>query len=285
MRQGIMTGLVLEGGAQRAIYTAGVLDVFLENKIGFDGVIGVSAGAVHGCSFVSGQHRRSIDYTLKYTGDRRFMSFYSWLTTGNMVGERFCYHDLPERLFPFDHKAFEKAPTKFYVTCSNLETGKAEYICCPNMREGIAYLRASASMPFVSRISEIAGKKFLDGGICDSIPVRAFQKIGYKRCVCVRTRAAGYLKKKNKLSFLAPYVYKKYPNFVRAIAERHLMYNREAADIENMQRAHEVFVIRPSRNIKISHMEKNLDILQQVYDLGRQDAIDALPYLQRFLLS
>lgn len=277
------TGLVLEGGAQRAIYTAGVLDVFLENNVSFDGVIGVSAGAIHGCSFVSGQRRRSIEYTLKYAGDWRFMSFFSWLFTGNMVGEKFCYHDLPEKLFPFNHAAFEKAKTKFYVTCSNLETGKAEYIYCPDMRKGIEYLRASASMPFVSRISEIDGKKFLDGGICDSIPLRAFQKIGYERCVCVLTRNAGYIKKKNRLSFLAPYVYKKYPNFARAIAERHIMYNRELADIENLRRAHEVFVIRPSRYIKISHTETNPDVLRNVYELGRQDALDALPYLQRFL--
>lgn len=277
------TGLVLEGGAQRAIYTAGVLDVFLENNVKFDGVIGVSAGAIHGCSFVSGQRRRSIEYTLKYAGDWRFMSLFSWITTGNMVGEKFCYHDLPEKLFPFNHAAFEKSKTKFYVTCSNMETGKAEYIYCPDMRKGIAYLRASASMPFVSRISEIDGKKFLDGGICDSIPLREFQKIGYEHCVCVLTRNAGYIKKKNKLSFLAPYVYKKYPAFARAIAERHIMYNRELADIENLRRAREVFVIRPSRYIKISHTEKNPDVLRNVYDLGRQDALDALPNLQRFL--
>lgn len=277
------TGLVLEGGAHRAIYTAGVLDVFMENGIRFDGVIGVSAGAIHGCAFVSGQRGRSINYTLKYANDKRYMSFYSLLTTGNMVGEQFCYHELPDKLFPFNHQAFEQSPTKFYVTCSNLQTGKAEYILCEELRNKMPYLRASASMPFVSRISHINGKAFLDGGICDSIPVRAFQKMGYDKCVVVQTRNAGYRKKKNKLSWLAHFLYRRYPNFIRAIAERHLMYNVQMQDIEEMEQKGEIFVIRPSRFEKISHTEKNTETLRKVYELGRADALAALPAMRQFL--
>lgn len=277
------TGLVLEGGAHRAIYTAGVLDVFLENDIVFDGVIGVSAGAIHGCSYVSGQRGRSIGYTLKYANDWRYMSFLSLLLTGNMVGEKFCYHDLPEKLYPFDYKAFEKSPTEFYVTCSNLETGQAEYIRCADMHKQMPYLRASASMPFVSRISEIDGKKLLDGGICDSIPVRAFQKLGYTRCVSVQTRVEGYQKKRNKLSWLAGIMYRKYPKFAEAIRTRHLMYNEQLRDIEQMQQKGEVFVIRPSCFMLIHHAEKNIDVLQEVYKLGRADALAALPELRKFL--
>ena len=178
------TGLVLEGGAHRAIYTAGVLDVLNENQITFDGVIGVSAGAIHGCAFVSKQKGRSIGYTLKYANNKHYMSFYSLLTTGNLVGEQFCYHDLPEKLFPFDHSTFEASNTKFYVTCTNLESGKPEYIYCDNLHEKMPYLRASASMPFVSRISHINSKYYLDGGISDSIPLKdmhgvvAITKIG-----------------------------------------------------------------------------------------------------------
>ena len=278
------TGLVLEGGAQRAIYTAGVLDVFMENGITFDGVIGVSAGAIHGCSFVSRQHRRSIDYTLAYAGDKNYMSWYSFLTTGNMVNEDFCYHTLPEKLFPFDHKTFEANNTDFYAVCSNLQTGQAEYVKCAEMdKTGLAYLRASASMPFVSRISEIGGKKYLDGGICDSIPLRAFQKMGYERCVVVQTRAAGYQKKPNKLGWLAPLVYRKYPKFAAAIKNRHIMYNDELEQIEQAQKIGAVFVIRPSKNVKIHHMETDKKVLQAVYDLGRGDAIKLLPELKKFL--
>lgn len=278
------TGLVLEGGAQRAIYTAGVLDVFMENGITFDGVVGVSAGAIHGCSFVSRQHRRSIDYTLAYAGDKNYMSWYSFLTTGNMVNEEFCYHTLPEKLFPFDHKTFEANNTDFYAVCSNLQTGQAEYVKCAKMdKTGLAYLRASASMPFVSRISEIGGKKYLDGGICDSIPLRAFQKMGYERCVVVQTRAAGYQKKPNKLGWLAPLVYRKYPKFAAAIKNRHIMYNNELEQIEQAQKKGAAFVIRPSKNVKIHHMETDKKVLQAVYDLGRGDAIKLLPELKKFL--
>ena len=278
------TGLVLEGGAQRAIYTAGVLDVFMENGITFDGVIGVSAGAIHGCSFVSRQHRRSIDYTLAYAGDKNYMSWYSFLTTGTMVNEEFCYHTLPEKLFPFDHKTFEANNTDFYAVCSNLQTGQAEYVKCAKMdKTGLAYLRASASMPFVSRISEIGGKKYLDGGICDSIPLRAFQKMGYERCVVVQTRAAGYQKKPNKLGWLAPLMYRKYPKFAAAIKNRHIMYNNELEQIEQAQKKGAAFVIRPSKNVKIHHMETDKKVLQAVYDLGRGDAIKLLPELKKFL--
>lgn len=277
------SGLVLEGGAHRAIYVAGVLDVLLENGVSFDGVIGVSAGAIHGCAFVSKQRGRSIGYTLKYANDRRYMSWYSWLTTGNMVGEEFCYHELPEKLFPFNHEVFENSKTKFYVTCTNLQTGQAEYIYCDELRQKMPYLRASASMPFVSKISVINGVPYLDGGIADSIPVRAFQHLGYDKCVVVQTRARGYQKGKNKLSWLAGIVYRHYPKFTKAIKERHLMYNRELADIEQMEKNVEVVVIRPSKNIKIKHMEKNVKVLQEVYQLGRTDALNALPKIREFL--
>ena len=277
------TGLVLEGGAHRAIYTAGVLDVLAENNIHFDGVIGVSAGAIHGCAFVSRQIGRSINYTLKYADDKRYMSFYSLITTGNMVGEQFCYHDLPEKLFPFDHETFEKSVTAFYVTCTNLQTGKAEYVRCEELRDKMPYLRASASMPFVSRMSIINNIPYLDGGIADSIPVRAFQNMGYERCVVVQTRAAGYRKKPNKLTWLAYLLYRRFPLFKKKKKNRHIMYNNELADIENIQKNKKIFVIRPSKLVKISHTEKNKQILREVYELGRKDAANALPDLINFI--
>ncbi|MBR6355875.1 MAG: patatin family protein [Alphaproteobacteria bacterium] len=277
-------GLVLEGGAHRAIYTAGVLDVFLERGITFDGVIGVSAGAIHGCSFVSGQRGRNIGYTLKYAQDKRYMSLYSWLTTGNLVGEEFCYHELPEKLFPFDHENFEKSPTKFYVTCSNMETGKAEYIHCDELRTKMPYLRASASIPFLSHHSEVDGKKLLDGGVTDSIPLEAFQQMGYKRCVVVQTHAAGYAEKNYPaVNLLAKLKYKQYPEFIKAFETLKENYNRELAYIENARQKGEAFVIRPSRHIKISHTEKNPRVIRAVYQMGRADAVKALPKLREFM--
>lgn len=175
------TGLVLEGGGMRGIYTAGVLDVFMENGITFDGVIGVSAGAIHGCSFVSGQKGRSIRYYMKYCRNWQFMSFRSLLLTGNIAGEKFCYHTLPEKLDPYDYEAFKKSPTKFYVGCSNVETGKAEYLPITDMKEQIDRMRASASLPLVSKIVKTAGLKLLDGGCTDSIRLRLLRKWDIQR--------------------------------------------------------------------------------------------------------
>ena len=154
----VKTGLVIEGGGVRGIYAAGVLDAFMEHGLMFDGVIGVSAGTVHGCSYLSNQKGRSLRYYMKYCKDPRFMSIRSWLTTGDLVGAEFCYHELPDKLDIYDHEAFLKNKTSFYVTCSNVETGKAEYIQLTDMRKQIEYLRASASLPYVSRIVEIEGK-------------------------------------------------------------------------------------------------------------------------------
>ena len=167
------TGLVIEGGGVRGIYAAGVLDVFLEHALRFDGLIGVSAGAIHGCSFLSNQKGRSLRYYMKYCKDPRFMSFRSWLTTGDIVGADFCYHEIPDKLDIYDHDAFLNSDTPFYVTCSNVEAGTPEYIRITDMRKQIDYLRASASLPYFSRIVQIDGRKYLDGGATDSIPVIA----------------------------------------------------------------------------------------------------------------
>lgn len=276
--------LVLEGGAKRGIYTAGVLDVFLEKGIIADAVIGVSAGAVHGCSYISGQIGRSIRYNLKYNDDDRFMSFKSWLKTGNMVETEFAYHELPEKLDIFDHENFEKSQTKFYATCTDVETGQAVYILCQNLRgENIDYIRASASMPFVSQIVEIKGQKLLDGGIADSIPFFEAQKRGYKKIVVVGTRPKGYQKKPFLFKPLAKLFYRRYPNFIKAIENRHLFYNHTLREIENAVQQNKAFLIRPSQYVPISKMEKDPKIIQKMYDLGRQDALENLQSLKEYL--
>lgn len=279
----MLTALVLEGGAKRGIYTAGVLDVFLEKGIAVDAVFGVSAGAIHGCSFVAGQHGRSLRYNLKYGHDPRFMSLKNWLKTGNVVDTDFCYHELPDKLDPFDHQAFEKAKTKFYAVCSNIETGKAECILCKELRHSIDYLRASASLPFLSRIVEIDGKKLLDGGICDSIPLNAAQNMGYDKNIVILTRPAGYRKPKSFSRFLANPVYRKYPKFAQAIINRPQMYNDELDYINAQEAAGKTIVIRPSKTIKIGKMEQNLEIVKEMYNLGRHDALAMIDKIKAFL--
>ena len=265
------TGLVLEGGAMRGIYSAGVLDVLMEHGITFDGVMGVSAGAIHGCSFVSGQKGRSIRYYKKYCRDKRFMSFHSLLRTGDIVEEKFCYHELPEKLDPYDYESFDNSPTDFYVTCSNLETGKPEYFKVTDMKKEIDLLRASASMPFVSRIVTFRGKKLLDGGCTDSIPVKAFRRMGYRKTVVVLTRHDGYVKKPERAGFTRLF-YHKYPAFAKVIKKRHLIYNRTVEYIRRLEEKGEIFVIRPSVELTIGRMEHDPVRIQEVYEIGRKDA-------------
>lgn len=268
----------------RGIYSAGVLDVLMENQISADGLIGVSAGAIFGCGFVSGQKGRSIRYNLKYCGDPRYMSFRSLIRTGDLVGNDFCYHELPESLDPFDNDAFETSPVDFYVTCTDVETGEPVYKRCDSLRgDNIDWIRASASMPLVSRIVEIEDRKLLDGGVADSIPAAAFRKMGYKRCLVILTRPEGYRKKPSHTMHFIRRAYRRYPEFVGAMERRHLMYNRELDEVRRMELAGDIIVLRPSRYIKISRIESSPDKIQQLYDLGREDAKKALREMRDFL--
>ncbi|MBQ8201858.1 MAG: patatin family protein [Clostridia bacterium] len=278
----VKTGLVLEGGGVRGIYTAGVLDVFMENSLTFDGLMGVSAGAIHGCSYLSGQKGRSIRYYRKYVSDPRFMSLRSWIKTGDIVGADFCYHELPDKLDVYDHDAFLHNPTPFYVVCTNVETGLPEYIPLTDMKGQIDYLRASASLPYFSRIVELDGKKYLDGGCTDSIPAQAFLRMGYGRCVVVLTRDAAY-RKSPEMRAIARLLYRKYPAFIQALEQRHVMYNRQLETVSALEKEGRVFVIRPTHPLTIGRLEQDPAKVQQVYDTGRADAIAALARLQAWL--
>lgn len=276
------TGLVLEGGAMRGMYTAGVLDVFMELGIYFDGVIGVSMGAITGCSYISEQMGRTVRYNKKYCKDKRYMSFYSLLTTGDLVGNQFCYHELPENLDPYDNEAFKRSQTEFYVTCTNVETGEAEYIRIKDMVEEMDYLRASASMPFVSRIVECGGKKWLDGGCSDSIPIRAFMEMGYEKNVVILTRPPEYRKKpENKR--LVKLFYKKYPKFAAALEHRAEGYNQTVEEIRQLEQDGKIFVIRPEKPLDIGRISHNVEKIEEAYERGRADGLACLPKLAQWL--
>lgn len=275
------TGLVLEGGGMRGIYTAGILDAFMENNINFDGVIGVSAGAIHGCSFVSRQKGRSIRYYKKYCKDPRFMSFKSLLTTGNFVGADFCYHELPEKLDVYDYEAFHQSPTDFYVTCTDLETGKAVHHHITDMLEEVDYMRASASLPHFSRIVKIGEKKYLDGAVADSIPVEAFQKMGYSRNVVILTREDGYVKKA-EAPWIAKLAYRKYPKFVKALQNRHVVYNDTLTKLKEMEHEGNVLVIRPEASLDIGRLENDPEKIQKIYDIGYQDGMKNIVKINEF---
>ncbi len=278
-------GLVLEGGGMRGMYTTGVLDVFLEEGLVPDAVIGVSAGAVFGCSYMSEQHGRGIRYNLKYINDDRYASVKSWLKTGNIFNAKFCYDEIPNKLDIYDYDKFKENAAKipFYVCCTNVDTGKPEYIRCTDFRKEMDYMRASASLPLVSKIVYKGGKKLLDGGTADSIPVEYFRSIGYKKNIVVLTRPEGYVKKPSSTAKLLKFRYKNYPEFIEANINRHDNYNKSLSDIEEQERRGETIIIRPSVEYKIGRIEKDKEKLKYMYKLGRKDAKAKIEELKAFL--
>ena len=278
------TGLILEGGAMRGLFTAGVMDVLMEHQITVDGMIGVSAGAAFGCNFKSKQIGRVLRYNKRFCKDPRFCSFRSLIKTGDLYGADFCYRELPEELDIFDNEAFAKDPTEFYVVCTDTESGKAVYERLERSDgEALDWLRASASMPLVSTPVAIGDKKLLDGGIADSVPVRYFESLGYDRNIIVLTQPNGYQKKKNNLLPLMKAILKQYPAVVEAMARRHTVYNETLEYIEKLEKEGRALVIRPPQKLKVGHVEHNADRLQAAYDIGRQVALSQLDEIKEFL--
>lgn len=278
------TGLILEGGGMRGIYTAGVLDVFMEHGVTFDGVIGVSAGAIHGCSYLSGQKGRSLRYYEKYCKDPRFMSMRSFFTTGNVVGVEFCYHELPDKLDIYDHATFLANKTPFYATATNINTGEAEYLRITDMKKEIDKLRASASLPYLSKPVEIGGEYYLDGGCTDSIPLEAFMQMGYARNVLILTRPAGHVRKPEHPA-LAKLFYRKYPNLSKALVEHHKRYNQTTALIREEEQKGNAFVIRPREPLNIGRLEKDPKNVRRVYNIGKADGEAALEAMLKWRSS
>lgn len=278
------TGLILEGGAMRGMFTAGVMDVMMEAGITFDGVVGVSAGAAFGCNYKSGQIGRVIRYNTRFCADRRYSGLGVLIREGNLFSTPFCYEEVPIIHDPFDFDAYESSSMEFYVVCTDVETGKPVYHRYEGRNDhGFDWIRASASMPLVSQIVEIEGQMLLDGGISDSIPVRYFESIGFCRNVVVLTQPKGYRKKKNSLIPLMKMKYRKYPDLVNTMANRHLVYNETLAYIAEQERAGKLLVIRPEHALDIGKAEKNPDRLKAVYELGRNAAMDRLDEIRAYL--
>ena len=278
------TGLVLEGGAMRGLFSAGVLDVMMENGIEFDAVMGVSAGAVFGCNFKSGQIGRSIRYNMRFCDDPRYCSFESLRKTGDLYNVQFCYDEIPNKLDPFDKEAYQANPMPFYAVCTNVETGKAIHKRLDNGdAKDMEYFRASASMPVVSRIVEVDGYKLLDGGITDSIPLASMERRGYPRNVVVLTQPLGFVKKKSKMLPLIRVSMRQYPNVIRAMEVRHIRYNKQTAYVREQELAGNAFVIRPPYDLGISRTEDDPAELRRVYELGRKEMEERLPELREFL--
>ncbi|MBR4201734.1 MAG: patatin family protein [Oscillospiraceae bacterium] len=278
-------GLVMEGGAMRGLFTAGIIDVFLENDIQTDGVAGISAGATFGCNYLTRQLGRPLRYCTRFASDPRFCSYASLLLTGDMYGAEFCYHTIPEELDPIDNDTFVKNGIPFYIACTDVNTGKAIYHRCRDLisRDEMEWVRACASMPLASRIVRVGGYELLDGGIADSIPLKYMEYKGYARNIVILTQPLGYEKGPNSMMPLVRTVYRKYPALIRAMERRHIVYNRQtayAAQAENEGRA---FVIRPPQKLPVEHLTHDAGIMREVYATGRQTAQQLLPALKRFI--
>ena len=278
------TGLIMEGGAMRGMFTAGVLDVLMENGLVTDGAIGVSAGAVFGCNYKSHQIGRVIRYNTEYCNDKRYASFKNLVKTGNLYSEQFCYHEVPEKLDPFDEAAFAASPMDFFVVCTDVKTGEPIYHKCrKGDAEDVLWMEASASMPLAAKIVKIGHYGLLDGGVADSIPVRFFESIGYKRNLIILTQPKGYTKKKNKLLPAIRARYFRYPAFVEAVADRHERYNETLSYISMLEQAGKDYVIRPPIPLEIGAMERDPAQLRRVYETGRAVAQIQVEKIRDFL--
>ena len=280
------TGLVLEGGAMRGLFSAGIMDVFLENGLRFDGIIGVSAGAAFGCNYKSGQSGRVLRYNKRFCRDKRYCSLYSLLTTGDLFGADFCYHQLPDELDPFDCRTYNQDPAEFYTVCTDVNTGQPHYQSCPTAdAECFEWMRASASMPLVSRIVHAGNGQYLDGAIADSIPVKYFQTLGYSKNVVILTQPEGYKKQPQKAFGIMQLLLRKYPALLNAIKTRQIRYNQTLSFLEQEQKKGTVFILRPQSALPIGRICHDPEKLQQTYDIGRENAKKNLHGLRRFLTA
>ncbi|WP_296225718.1 patatin family protein [uncultured Lactobacillus sp.] len=277
-------GLVLEGGAMRGLYTAGVTDVLMKYGIKFDGAVGVSAGVAFGCNYKSLQPGRVLRYNLRYGGRPQFKSWRSWLKTGDLYGAGFCYYTLPEVLDPFDTAAFARNPMDFWCVATDVETAQPAYHKLTTGKgRDVAWIRASASIPFFARPVKIGSRAYWDGGVSDSIPVRFLLDKGYDKAVVILTQPAGYQKGPSRLQPVVDRVLKKYPAVVARLRQRHLEYNDCLAYIAKEEAAGRLFVFRPSQGIDVSAMEKDSNRLKAVYQVGVRDAKRQMAALKEFL--
>ena len=268
--EGHKTGLVLEGGAMRGLFSAGVMDVMMEHNITFNGIIGVSAGAAFGCNYKSRQIGRAIRYNMRFAHDKRYCSMRSFFKTGDLFGAEYAYHIVPEIYDKFDNYTFEQDPTEFYIVCTNLDTGKPVYKkCMTGGHQAYEWIRASASMPVVSRVVELEGYKLLDGGMTDSIPLEYFQQIGYRRNIVILTQPSGYVKTPNRMMPLIKMSLRHYPLTVAAMEHRHEMYNRQLAFVQQEEKKNDTLVIRPDEKLPIGHISHDAEEMKRVYDIGR----------------
>ena len=276
-------GLVLEGGGMKGIYTAGVLDFFLDREVDFSSCYGVSAGACNLCSFLSKQKGRGYHVTVDYLDNKRYCGPFSLITTGDLFGVDMCYDLIPNYLNPYDYDTFNHYEGKAYAVFTNVRTGKAEYLPLKDMHKDILAVRASSSMPLVSRNVKIDGEDYLDGGIADSIPIERSIADGNGKNVVVLTKEVGFYRKPASQLALIKARYIKYPAVYELMKERHIRYNQTLDRLKELEKDGKAFVIRPKKKSEVGRVEKDRQRLEALYREGYRDAEECFVELLEYL--
>ena len=275
-------GLVLEGGGSRAIYTSGVLDVFMENNIEFPYVIGVSAGACNGASFLAKAHRRQHEITIGYVNDKRYMGMKHLRTNGEYLNYDWIFGELSYDICPIDHDKFDNSGSVYCVVVTNARTGEAEYFYPKSLREGCPEIRASCALPGFTKGCEIGGEIYYDGGLADSMPLKKALDDGCEKAVVILTQHKGYVKEPMNQTF-EPMFKRKYPKLNNAIMNRHIMYNEQLEYIRQMEAEGRAFVIQPLADLDCNALEKNTIKLESIYLLGRSQGEQLLDKVRDFI--
>lgn len=270
------TGLVLEGGGMRGLYTIGVLDVLMENDITFPYCIGVSAGACNAVSFISNQKGRAKRVMMDYISDKRYLSLSNFLKERSVFGMEFIFNTIPHELDLFDYDTFLKSDCEFKAGVTDVLTGKPAYFGKDHMVYDSTVLRASSSIPMFSPMVEIEGRKYLDGGTSDPIPVKKALEDGCDKVLVVLTRDRGYVKSPEKLKGLYHRMFKKYPAMIDLLDNRHNIYNQTKEFLFDLEKQNKAVVVAPSEPLKIDRFEKDPQKLEEVYQLGRKDMLNVL---------
>ncbi|RKP49983.1 patatin family protein [Cohnella endophytica] len=271
-------GLVLEGGGMRGVYTAGVLEFFAEQDLYFPYTVGVSAGACMATSYLSKQRGRNKVINTDWVKDPRYISWRNFWKSGQLFGMDFIFDEIPNSLVPFDYETFGQSREELVVGTTDIETGETVFYRKSEPGFDLAkVLRASSSLPFIAPIVEYGGRKLLDGGISDPIPVRQAEQDGYRRNVVILTRNDEYRKSRNRFSWIVRRVFGKFPKFVKIMLSRHEIYNGTVDYVRKQEKNGSCFVIRPKEPLKVGRMEKDPVKLDALYMQGYEDAKQLLP--------
>ena len=280
------TGLVLEGGGMRGMYTCGILDVLMENRIYLDGMVGVSAGIAFGCNYKSRQAGRALRYNVRFARDKRYSGVMSLLKTGNYYNAYFAYKLVPTHYDVFDYNVFEDTPMECYAVCFDVNTGEGVYQRLDHVNDDFfEWIRASASMPVVAQPVQVGGRLLLDGGLADSIPLEFMMNKGYDRNVVILTREDGYRKTAEHGMWLMKLLLRKYPKVIEALKHRPALYNQQLQVVREQERKGNAFVFRPLKPLDESRTTHDYKEMNRVYQQGREETLARLDDLKRFLAN